>query len=119
MTDDRKTQDARFADEFFATLASTPVPPGLEARILADFDRIAARRVSGVTSRLMNGWWDAIWPGVPAWKPASVLALSLAIGLTAGVLVPLSELTASTTSTDQQILAAGDAPPVVSMAGDL
>jgi hypothetical protein len=118
MTDDRNNQDARFADELFAALPSTPVPPGLEARILADFDRVAVRRVSGTLSRLMHGWWNAIWPGVPAWKPASVLALSLAIGLMAGVLVPSSDLTASTTSTDQQ-LASGDAPPVVNMAGDL
>ena len=119
MTDDRKNQDARFADGLFASLPGTSVPPGLEARILADFDSIAARRVPGALSRWMHGWWDAIWPGAPVWKPASVLVLSLAVGLMAGVLVPSSDLSASTTITTDQQYAAGDAPPVVTMAGDL
>ena len=118
MTDDRKKQDARFVDGLFAALPTTAVPAGLESRILADFDLIAARRAPGLLSRLLQRWRDAVWPGAPAWKPASVLALSLAIGLMAGVLVPSSELTAST-STDQQYAVAGDAPPVVNMAGDL
>ena len=117
MTDDRNNQDALFADELFAVLPTTPVPPGLEARILADFDRVAARQAP--LSRRMHGWWDAIWPGAPMWKPASVLALSLAIGLMVGVLLPSADLTASTTSTTDQQYASGDAPPVVNMAGDL
>jgi hypothetical protein len=119
MTDDRRNQDARFADELFAALRGTPVPSGLEARILADFDRMAARHAPGMLSRLLLRWRDAVWPGAPVWKPASVLAFSLAVGLMAGVLVPSSDLSASTTTTTDQQYAAGDAPPVVTMAGDL
>ena len=119
MTEDRNYRDVRFAHEVLGSLPTTPVPARLEARILADFDRIAARRAPGMLSRLFRRWRDAVWPGAPVWKPASVLALSLAIGLTAGVLVPSSELASNTTTQSDQQIAATDAPPVVNMAGDL
>jgi hypothetical protein len=121
MTDDRSEQDARFTDEMLALLPSASVPPALEARILSAFDRVAAQRAPGALSRLLQGWRDAVWPGAPVWKPASLLALSLAIGVMAGVLLPSSELASSSTTTaspDQQYTD-GDAPPVVNMAGDL
>ena len=117
MTDDRDGRDAQFTDEILALLPTTPVPSALEARILSDFDRIAARRGR---ARLLQRWRDAVWPGAPLWKPATVLALSLAIGLTAGVLVPSSDFAGNdTASADQQYAAAGDTPPVVNMAEDL
>jgi hypothetical protein len=68
---------------------------------------------------MVRRWRDAVWPGAPVWKPASVLALSLAFGLMAGVLLPASAFTASTTTSSDQQLATGDAPPVVNMTGDL
>jgi len=121
MTEDQK-QDARFADRALASLPATAVPSALEARILADFDHVAARRAPGTLSRIFNRWRDAVWPSAPVWKPASVLAASLVIGVMAGALVPASDFASnastSTTSSDQQY-AAGDAPPVVNMAGDL
>jgi len=116
MTEDRN-QEARFTDVVLGLLPTVPVSPALEARILDDFDRIAARRAPGVLVRAFWRWRDSLWPGAPLWKPASVLALSLAIGVMAGVLIPASDLAASTSS-DQQYAAADD-PPVVNMAGDL
>jgi hypothetical protein len=120
MTDERNEQEARFTDEMLALLPTTSVPPPLEARILADFDRVAAPRTPVGPTRLMQRWRDAVWPGAPMWKPASVLALSLALGVAAGVLLPSSELASSSTATssDQQN-ADADAPPVVNMAEDM
>jgi hypothetical protein len=121
MTEDLK-QDARFTDQALAGLPATAVPSALEARILADFDRVAARRAPGALSRIVDRWRDAVWPSAPVWKPATVLAASLVLGVMAGALVPAfdfaSNTSTSTTSSDQQY-AAGDAPPVVNMAGDL
>lgn len=119
MSDDRNIQDARFTDELLASLPTTPVPAALEARILADFDRVAVRRAPGRLARMLQRWRDAVWPGAPVWKPASVLALSLAIGLMAGVLVPSSDLSGNSAAQADQQIAAGDAPPVVNMAGEL
>ena len=57
---------------------------GLHQRVLADFDRLAARRG---TSWLRNvGDW--IWPGATLWQPAAALALSLVIGVLVGDLMP-------------------------------
>ena len=117
MTEDPK-QDARITDELLASLPTVPVPAALEARILADFDRVAAARAPGPLARLFARWRDNLWPGAPVWKPASVLALSLAIGLVAGVLMPASS-DASATATSEQQVVAGDAPPVVNMSRDL
>lgn len=119
MTEDRNTEDTRFTEALLASLESTPVPAALEARILADFDRVAARRAPGAMSRVFRRWRDAIWPGAPVWKPASLLALSLAIGLMAGVFVPASAISGGTNSSSDQQIATGDAPPVVNMTGDL
>jgi len=121
MSDESTTEDARFADEVLARLPTTPVPPALEARILADFDHVAAARAPGAVARLVRRWQALIWPGAPAWKPASALALSLIVGMMAGVLVPSSDLAkpASSASQADQQTASGDAPPIVNMTGDL
>ena len=58
----------------------------LQARILADFDAVSARRARWSVSRLV----DAVWPGAPVWKPACALGLSLMIGLGVGALLPVS-----------------------------
>lgn len=56
----------------------------LQQRVLADFDRVAARRAHSWIK--VAGEW--LWPGVPLWQPAAALALSLAIGIFAGTLTP-------------------------------
>lgn len=108
MGGDDNRNDAEFTADLIRRLPTTPVPPTLEARILADFDTYAAKRKPGAVMRLVQRWRDRVWPGAPVWQPASLLALSLAIGLMAGTLVPLSTLSSassSATSTDQTLSA--------------
>lgn len=92
---EERTGEAAFADAALRMLPGVAVPRDLEKRILADFDRIARRRASGALRRLLDRWRDMVLPGAPLWKPASVLALSLLIGLTAGALVPSVDLSSS------------------------
>lgn len=96
------TEDAAFADVVLKTLPSVAVPPQLEARILADFDAVAAERAPGALSRLAHRWRDVIWPGAPLWKPASMLALSLLVGLMAGAFVPSPASEQTNTASDSQ-----------------
>lgn len=73
-------------DRLLAHAPQTAVPPALERRILADFDRIARR------FGLARVWFaiaEAVWPGAPAWQPACAFALSLSIGLGAAAFAPL------------------------------
>lgn len=109
-----ESDEAVFADDVLKALPSVAVPPELEARILADFDAVAAKRAPGVFSRFMRRWRDMVWPGAPVWKPASVLALSLIVGLTAGAFVPASALT----SNGQTTTTSTTPPPVLDMSGD-
>lgn len=109
MVNDGNRQDAEFAADLLRRLPTVAVPPTLEARILSDFDRVAAKAGPGILTRLARRWRDALWPGAPVWQPASLLALSLAFGLMAGALVPSSTLSASTTS-DQSLTAMETAP---------
>jgi hypothetical protein len=101
MRDNERTDDARFAEDILKGLPTAAVPAGLEARILADFDRVRPGRRSAFLARL----GERLWPGAPAWQPASVLALSLAIGLMAGTFVP------SPTVTTDQVITALDTTP--------
>lgn len=96
-------QDAKFVNDLLRRLPTTPVSSALEARILADFDAVAAKRKPGALLRLARHWRDRVWPGAPVWQPISLLAVSLAIGLMAGTLVPTSTLTSTTT--DQTLTA--------------
>jgi len=83
--------DTAFAARALAALPDEAPPAVLEARILADFDALARRRrrsFGAALRRLARQFADLAWPGVPAWQPASVFALSLLIGLAAGTLVP-------------------------------
>ncbi len=81
--DEYGNEDARFAVETLSTLPPVDVSAGLAVRILADFDRVVARR-HGTLRRFA----DLLWPGAPLWQPATALALSLICGLTAGGLLP-------------------------------
>jgi len=96
--------DAMWAEALMKDLPSVPATAGLESRILADFDRIAAR-----TPTDRRGWLaglrDAVWPGVPVWRPAAVLAAALAIGVIMGSTVPLED------SAEQAASIALDEPP--------
>ncbi len=117
MVNDENRHDAEFAADLLRRLPTTPVSAALEARILSDFDHIVGKNTPGALIRLMRRWRDALWPGAPVWQPASLLALSLVIGLMAGTLVPTSTLSASTTS--DQSLAAVETTPALDLYKDL
>ena len=111
--------DAAFAARVLTGLPSVPVPAALEARILVDFDAIAAKRKSSLWALTMHpvqGLRDAVWPDAPAWQPASVFALSLLIGLAAGTLVPSSALTNAGFVQDET--PAVDTVPNLDLSGD-
>jgi hypothetical protein len=71
----------------FVTLSDVGVPDGLHARILADFDRVVARRRQSWTRSLFDAF-ETLWPGAPGWRPAVALSLSLIVGLVVGALLP-------------------------------
>lgn len=108
MAEQKRKTDAAFVDEMMASLPAAAVPSSLEVRILADFDRIAEAAKPGALLRWALRWRDRVWPGVPVWQPASLLALSLAIGLVAGAMVPVSTLSTSSSTSMEQTLAAAD-----------
>jgi hypothetical protein len=111
--------DALFAARVLAGLPSDPVPGTLEARVLADFDAVAAKRRASLRAlalRPARRLRDAVWPDAPAWQPASVFALSLLIGLAAGTLVPSSALTSVSSVQDET--AAVDTVPDLNLSGD-
>ena len=117
MVDKLRMDDAAFADAILKSLPATAVPAGLQARILADFDRVAVRRMSGLARRFAQRWGELLWPGAPVWQPVSVLALSLAIGLTAGTFVPAYAV--SSASSDQVVAALDTTATVTDLDKDL
>jgi hypothetical protein len=87
----------------------------LQARILADFDVVSAGRARPLAVRIgafLARVSDAAWPGVPAWKPAAALGLSLMIGLGVGALLPAY-------GPADDMSAALDVPQGLDMGGDL
>jgi hypothetical protein len=107
-----RMDDREFVETALKELPSVAVPAALEARILAGFDALAAKQRRGFLRR----WRDVMWPGAPLWKPASVLALSLLIGLSAGTLMPTSS---SVSAPSEQTLTALETTPVLDLSGDL
>jgi hypothetical protein len=95
MVENERNDDARMTQQLLRSLATVAVPAALEQRILADFDRLAARRAIPAMHRI--GAW--LWPGVPAWAPASALVFSLIVGLAAGAVMPSMNLSQSSTDT--------------------
>ncbi|MDE2181640.1 MAG: hypothetical protein KGJ78_01325 [Alphaproteobacteria bacterium] len=106
-------EDAALTQQALSALPTVPVPAELAARILADFDAVAA----GLARRPANRWRDALWPGVPVWKPATVLALSLMVGLAAGALLPSSAFSGD--NTDQTQVSSLDSGSALDLSGDL
>jgi hypothetical protein len=101
--DEQNASDAAFASRALAVFADEKAGAGLEARILADFDRLVVPRPlrAAKAMRVLHGLSEAVWPGAPVWQPASVLALSLIVGLAAGLLLPSSVLGGGTSDTTQ------------------
>jgi hypothetical protein len=115
---DNDMTDAKFADRLAAALPRGEVPPGLSARILADFDRVIALRYLS----WRRVFADLLWPGAPLWRPGVVLAASLFLGLAAGIFVPEAPPSSSDTAPQQQQPQQQqwtDASPALDMLGDL
>jgi len=109
--------DTVFAARILAALPAEVPSAALEARILADFDAISAKRARSPwvrAARTARRLGDAIWPGVPAWQPVSVLTLSLLIGLAAGTFVPAWTISSDASSQTLTL----DAPPALDTSGD-
>lgn len=83
---ERMKDDTQDLDRLFALVPAPAVPPALERRILADFERLAARGTFAAALRRLG---ETIWPGVPVWQPVCALALSLMIGLGVAAFAPL------------------------------
>lgn len=119
MNETERRDDRVFTDRMVTRLPSVAVPAGLEAKILADFDRIAARRRSGLAA-VVGRIGALLWPGVPVWQPASVLGLSLALGLLMGVLLPSAGLTAvAPRANTDSLLASTEMLPTLDVNTDL
>ena len=107
--------DTEFTGRMLDRLPAAEVPAALQARILADFDAVSAKR--GAWAAWMRGLAALAWPNAPVWKPVTAFTLSLLFGLAAGVFIPSSNLTRDTSDPLQQQLAA--ASPALEMLGDL
>ncbi|MBS0469674.1 MAG: hypothetical protein JSR60_01290 [Proteobacteria bacterium] len=73
-------------DRLLAGAAAPSLPVALERRVLADFDRIAARPS---LLRSLRRLADAVWPDAPLWQPACALALALMLGAGIATLAPV------------------------------
>ena len=78
-------------DAALAALPAARVPDALRRKLIADFEKWAhkrsrshSRRVAAVLADIR----EAVWPGAPWWKPACAFAVSLVIGLWAGLILP-------------------------------
>jgi hypothetical protein len=77
--------DNEALDRLLAVAAPPVVPPALERRILADFERVRTRwSVAGLLRRTA----DTVWPGAPLWQPAGAFALAMLIGAGIAALAP-------------------------------
>jgi hypothetical protein len=105
---DLQDEDAVWTTGLLKNLPSVPVPAELQQHILASFDAVSARRHDGFGGA-MRRFAGTVWPGVPAWRPAAVLAFSLVIGVIAGTAIPLEGAMAD--NSEQSVSIALDAPP--------
>jgi hypothetical protein len=89
MTDE--SSDRTFADRALRQLPAEVPPPGFEAALLAAYDAWNAQRPQGRWAAFRAGlrqFSESIWPGAPAWAPASVFAFALLLGAGLGVTLP-------------------------------
>jgi hypothetical protein len=101
-------EDAVWLEGALKCLPTVPVSAALQQDILASFDRIMAAPKSSVGDA-MRRLAATAWPGVPAWRPAMVLAFSLVIGVMVGTIIPLED--ATTDNSEQAANITLDAPP--------
>lgn len=101
-------EDAIWVTDALKALPTVPVSRALQQNILASFEAVTARRNAGFAGAVRR-LAATVWPGVPAWRPATALAVSLVIGLAAGTLVPLEGAMAD--NNEQTVTVALDAPP--------
>ncbi len=73
-------------DRTLAAQVAPDVSSALERRLMDGFDRARQRRSLG---EFYAAAADALWPGAPAWQPAFVLGMALAVGLCIAVFAPL------------------------------
>ena len=98
----RALRDEAVAFDRLIDLAdTTPATAQLEARILATLPPAGA--TSGIRAFLAG-----LIPGHPVWVPASALALSLALGLAAGIFVPAIAGLGRAHDQDAALIALGD-----------
>lgn len=113
--------DKAFADWLAKELPSVAVPAGLQARLMADFDCVAAKRRPQPLARFVETLAGRLWPGAPLWQPAGLLAASLMVGLMAGAYLPSASTAASssTVATVDQTVIAADTPLAMDLYKDL
>jgi hypothetical protein len=80
----RLCQDAAALDAMLGALPAVDTPVSLSTRLQDAFEMQRKRRILRQVRERIVAIGDALWPGVPVWKPASAVALSLVLGLTAG-----------------------------------
>lgn len=66
--------EARALDRMLEAAPPPQAPPELMAAILEDADPLPPRR-----------WFQILWPGAPAWKPAAALCCAALLGLVIGL----------------------------------
>src|ERR1700735_3675103 len=74
-------EDAEFVTRALGRLPAVSPPAGLTGRILAAYD-----------GQPRAGWWqrvcELVWPGAPAWAPASAFGAALLAGAVLGAVLP-------------------------------
>lgn len=94
MTADKSDRD--FADRVLRHLPRVTPPPGFDAKLLATYETGQLGRARGPLAALaggFRGFSETLWPGAPAWAPASALAASLLLGAGLGAAIPAASST--------------------------
>lgn len=78
--------DAARLDQILSAASGVSASGELEAKLMADFERVARRRSP---LKVVTAMADAVWPGAPLWQPACAFGLALVIGVGVAWLAPL------------------------------
>ena len=84
--------DARKLDDLLDSLPVAEPSPELAGRILAAAPVAAPAPAASRRSGWVGRFLGALWPELPAWRPAAALAASLACGLVTGAFLPAEEI---------------------------